>query len=79
MHVTTHMVLRKLSGCVPPMEPRKTKCFTPADMAASIWFLAPVQSTSSGSPLGGHLNCGRPGCFRKSFFTKILRMEEKRI
>ena len=44
------MLLRKLSGCVPPMLETKTKRLTPAALAASICVLAPSQSTSSGVP-----------------------------
>ena len=44
------MLLRKLSGCVPPMLETKTKRLTPAALAASICILAPSQSTSSGVP-----------------------------
>ena len=44
------MLLRKLSGCVPPMLETKTKRLTPAALAASICIFAPSQSTSSGVP-----------------------------
>ena len=47
------MLLRKLSGCVPPMLETKTKRLTPAALAASICIFAPSQSTSSGVPGSG--------------------------
>mmetsp|Transcript_33259 Transcript_33259/g.52297 ORF Transcript_33259/g.52297 Transcript_33259/m.52297 type:complete len:256 (-) Transcript_33259:11-778(-) len=61
------MVLRKLSAWLPPIELTTTTCFSFSFLARSIWFFWPIQSTSSGCPLGSHLNSGRPGGRFRSF------------
>ena len=65
------MVLRKFSGCVPPMDDTNTTWDTPAALAASICFFAPSQSTSSGVPPGGKENSGRPTSGRRSSFLTM--------
>jgi hypothetical protein len=47
-----------LSGCVPPMLPTSTTCFTPAALAASICSFCPSQSTFSGCWSSFHVKDG---------------------
>mmetsp|Transcript_35747 Transcript_35747/g.89807 ORF Transcript_35747/g.89807 Transcript_35747/m.89807 type:complete len:291 (+) Transcript_35747:413-1285(+) len=70
------MVLRKLPGCVPPMEETKTKDDTPAASAASICALAPSQSTASGSCPSGYLNLGRTPSLPVTLAHRTGRMDQ---
>mmetsp|Transcript_48011 Transcript_48011/g.148327 ORF Transcript_48011/g.148327 Transcript_48011/m.148327 type:complete len:242 (+) Transcript_48011:577-1302(+) len=57
------ILLRKWSGCVPPMLLKSTTCLTPACCAASMTALLPSQSIRSGSAPAGYANAGGAPAF----------------